>query len=305
MPSLFDRPFVPAPTGITGHDLDRADELRRDPEAVFAARMHPGARWLLLDDLKPHLDEEGALLWSRKSDLPDAGDMIFLGFENGLPRFAMAGPADPDEGAPMDARAAAMRLPARDAAIFAQARSLIDWHGKHCFCGVCGSPTEVAKAGHSRLCSACSHEHFPRTDPVVIMLAVTDTHALVGRQPMFPKGFMSALAGFVEHGESLEEAVRRELKEEAGIETDRVAYVASQPWPFPYSLMIGAFAEATTTEISLDQDELEEAAWYTRTEVAAALSGGGPFATPPPFAIAHTLLRTWVDNGLEHGNDND
>lgn len=296
MPSLFDRPFTPAPTGLTGHDFDRADELRRDEEALFAARMHPGARWLLLDELKPHLTREGGLHWARKSDLPDGCEIIFLGFEHGLPRFAAAGPCDPDEAEAHDARAAAMNLPARDAAIVAQARSLIDWHARHRFCGACGGPTTLAKGGHVRVCGACHMEHFPRTDPVVIMLAVTDTHALLGRQPRFPAGFMSALAGFVEHGESLEEAVRREIKEEAGVETARVSYVASQPWPFPYSLMMGAFAEATTTDIKLDEEELEDARWYSRDDVKAALDGEGAFTVPPPFAIAHTLLRTWADH---------
>ncbi|MGB7406862.1 MAG: NAD(+) diphosphatase, partial [Pacificimonas sp.] len=120
---------------------------------------------------------------------------------------------------------------------------------------------------------------------------------LLGRQPMFPKGFMSALAGFVEPGESIEEAVRRETYEEVGIRSDRVAYVASQPWPFPSSLMIGAFAEATTTDITLDEHELEEARWYSRADVAAVMAGGGPFQAPPPMAIAWTLLQTWLDAG--------
>ncbi|MBZ6378344.1 NADH pyrophosphatase [Pacificimonas flava] len=296
MPSLFDRPFTPASVGLTGHDFDRADELRRDDEALFAARMHPGARWLMMDELSPHLDADGALVWSRRIDLPDGCESVFLGFEDGVPRFAAAGCCDPDEGQKADARGAAMQLPARDGAIVAQARSLLDWHGRHRFCGSCGSSTELAKGGHARVCAGCSMEHFPRTDPVVIMLAVTDTHALVGRQPGFPAGMMSALAGFVEHGESLEEAVRREILEEAGVRTGRVAYVASQPWPFPYSLMMGAFAEAETTDIRVDEDELEEARWVSKADVASALDGEAEFFLPPPFAIAHTLLRTWADS---------
>jgi NAD+ diphosphatase len=306
MPSLFDRPFVPAATGLTGHDYDRADELRRDEEALFAARMHPMARWLMLDDLRPHVDADGDLVWSRKSDLPDGCESVFLGFENGIPRFAAAGPCDPDDGAAVDARGAAMRLPGRDGAILAQARSLLDWHKRHRFCGACGSATMLAKGGHARVCQGCHLEHFPRTDPVVIMLAVTETHALVGRQPTFPPRMMSALAGFIEHGESLEEAVRREIREEAGVTCGRVAYVASQPWPFPYQLMMAAFAQAETTEITLDEEELEEARWFTRAEIAAALNGDGPFFAPPPFAIAHTLLRTWVENPEPAliGNDN-
>ena len=297
MPSFFDRPFTPAPVGFTGARIDRADDMRRNAEAIFAARMHPGARWLLLDGLKPHCTPEGRLFWSRRSELPDdAGEAIFLGMEDGAPRFACAGACEDGEVRAYDARGAAAHLPADEAAIVAQARSLIDWHERHRFCGRCGAPTEAQKAGYARQCAGCGLEHFPRNDPVVIMLAVTPDKALLGRQPMFPANFYSALAGFVEPGESLEEAVRRETFEEVGIRTNRVAYVASQPWPFPYSLMMGAFAEAETTDIRLQEDEIEDAGWYTRAEVEAALAGRGDFMTPPPFAIAHTLLRTWVDH---------
>ena len=156
-----------------------------------------------------------------------------------------------------------------------------------------------AKAGYSRTCQACNTEHFPRTDPVVIMLAIkrdaiNGDHALVGRGANFPKRFFSALAGFVEPGESLEEAVARELFEEAGIRVDKVRYLASQPWPFPSSLMIAAFAEATNVDITLDTDELEEARCVTKDEVRAALAGTGEWSAPPPMAIAHTLLKAWV-----------
>ncbi|EMD82938.1 NAD(+) diphosphatase [Pacificimonas flava] len=300
MVDFFDRPFTAAATGFTGSALDRADAMRGDEQAVFAARMHPGARWLMLDDLRPHCTADGALHWARRADLPEDAEHVFLGLQDGLPRFACAGCYGDDDAAPQDARAAAMHLPAGDGAVLAQARSLIDWHGRHRFCGGCGAPTEARKAGYARQCTGCGLEHFPRTDPVVIMLALhgegAGQRALLGRQGRFPPGFMSALAGFVEHGESLEEAVRRELFEETGVRTHRVAYVASQPWPFPYSLMMGAFAEAPSDQIKVDGEEIVEARWFTRDEIAAALAGEGELQVPPPMAIAHTLLKTWIEN---------
>ena len=305
MPSLFDKPFAPTPVGFSGHDLDRADELRRDEEALFAARLSPSARWLLLDELRPHLHADGGLYWSHKSDVPDDAEIVFLGFDRGEPRFACHGQCHPDDASAHDMRAAAMQLPAREAAIVAQARSLIDWNQRHRFCGQCGSQTRSKKGGHMRECATCRAEHFPRTDPVVIMLAVhgegDQERCLLGRQPVFPANFYSALAGFVEHGESLEEAVRRELMEEAGVATERVAYVASQPWPFPYSLMIGAFAEATDDRIKVDDEEIEDAGWYSREEVRAMLAGAHEIKLPPPLAIAHTLIRTWVEHGVLAG----
>jgi len=294
----FVDPLPAAPLGFVGNGLDRADEIRRDSESLWAARTRPDARWLVLDDLRPVMTADGDLRWTRRSELPSNAPEVFLGFADGAPRFAVAAKAsDLDDGEPVDARAAAVGLGDGRAAIVAQARSLIDWHARHGFCAVCGARTEPAKAGYQRTCTGCGAEHFPRTDPVVIMLAIDGDRCLLGRQPRFPKRFMSALAGFVEPGEGLEEAVRRELYEEAGIRTARVRYVASQPWPFPSSLMVGCFAEATSTDIQLDETELEDAAWFSRDEVRAALAGNGPFAVPPPLAIAYTLLKTWADLG--------
>ena len=295
-------PFARAvPTvGFTGSPLDRADALRKDPAAIVALRSRPDARWLVFDDLRPVMqaDAPGELLWAHRSDLPHDALSVFLGLDGDAPRFAAAGSADELPGTATDARAVGALLgasadPGR-AGIVAQARSLLDWHQRHPFCARCGAPTVLAKAGYARHCPACDAEHFPRTDPVVIMLAVKDGHALVGRQPGFPKRFFSALAGFVEPGESIEEAVARELFEEAGIGTHRVAYVASQPWPFPSSLMIGAFAEATSHELHIDGDEIEAARWVTKDEVRAALAGTGDWLAPPPLAIAHTLLKEWA-----------
>jgi NAD+ diphosphatase len=271
---------------------------------MVALRSRPDARWLVLDELKPVLTkgEHPDILWAYRSDVPHDAVSVFLGLapnkDGGAPRFAAAAPAADlvadFGGQVVDARAAAAMLGDGRAQIVAQARSLLDWHARHQFCAACGAKTVLNKAGYARTCQGCNAEHFPRTDPVVIMLAVKGEHALVGRGPNFPKRFFSALAGFVEPGESLEEAVARELFEEAGIRVGKVRYLASQPWPFPSSLMIAAFAEAVNLDITLDTDELEEARWVTKDDVRAALAGTGDWLAPPPLAIAHTLLKAWV-----------
>ena len=184
-------------------------------------------------------------------------------------------------------------------AILGQAKAILHWRARHGRCANCGAPTRIAAAGWRRECHACQAQHFPRTDPVVIMLAVDGERCLLGRQARFPKGMVSCLAGFVEPGETIEEAVRREIHEEAGIVCGEVAYVASQPWPFPSSLMIGCLARATSRAIAIDRNELEDARWFDRAEVVAMLGGRHPEGLwpPNPMAIAHHIMRYWAEGG--------
>jgi NAD+ diphosphatase len=181
----------------------------------------------------------------------------------------------------------------------AEAKAMLHWHARHRFCANCGAPTAVVESGWRRDCPACKATHFPRTDPVVIMLAIDGERCLLGRQSRFVRGMWSCLAGFVEPGETIEEAVRRETREEAGITCGRVSYFATQPWPFPMSLMTGCHAEAVSTEITIDRTELEDARWFDREEVALMLLRRHPerIGTPPPVAIAYHIIRAWVEDG--------
>lgn len=282
--------------GFTGSGLDRADHLRLDEARMRELTFHIEARLLRLSVLDPVLDEDGSLLWTSLPEAEDGAEFIFLGLDRDRPLFA---PLVRTSGTGRRAWSIFQLLGLmrpRDAAIWGAARSLNEWHNRHLFCGACGSPTASFRAGWGRKCTGCTAEHFPRVDPVVIMLAEHEGRVLLGRQPQYPQGRYSALAGFVEPGESIEEAVARELAEEAGIVATNVRYVASQPWPFPGSLMIACIADAGSDEIVLDRQELEDAIWVDRAGVAAAMAGvpGAPFLAPPPYAIAHTLLDRWL-----------
>lgn len=285
------------PLGFTGARLDRADQVRVDAERFAAAAADPRALCLALDGIDFLPGEGGGLHWE-PFDPADPRAPILLGIDAaGVPHFVR----EPAPGQRIDARSrTVMRLlpllSGEDAALYGGARSLVDWHARHRFCAVCGAPTGLFRGGWGRRCDACGAEHFPRVDPVVIMLAEFEDRVLVGRQPGFRPGFFSALAGFVEPGESLEEAVARELFEEAGIRVADVAYVASQPWPFPSSLMIGCRARALDPALTLDTTEIEAAMWVDRAGVRAALAGAmdAPFVAPPSLAIARHLLEEWA-----------
>jgi NAD+ diphosphatase len=283
---------LPPEPFFAGPGLDRVDQLRAQPDAIAALLHDPSARALSWDNGAPAIDAAGALMWQAV----DPGDApLFLGLRDGEPRFS----ALPDGKIAFDTRAhfgLLGQLGERDAPLFATALSLANWHRRHLFCSVSGHSTLVVRGGWSRQCVDCGAEHFPRTDPVVIMLATHDDRLLLGRQPQYPAGRYSALAGFVEPGETIEAAVARELHEEAGIHVADVRYVASQPWPFPSSLMIGCTSRALGEELVIDRTELDDARWFTREEVAASMAKAGPFVPPPRFAIAHTLLQDWLDH---------
>ncbi len=300
---------------FAGNPLNRASEKRTDANWIESKRRDPSSLIFPMWKLEPFL------LGSEKSSAaaqlgmfhPGVADSlasasapcIFLGLEGDTAVFALdvTEAADPAKEGPLagrgyfrDARVAASMVSVRDAAIIAQAKALIDWHQRHGFCPRCGAPTKIMDAGYRRLCGKCNAEHFPRVDPVVIMLAIEGDACLVGRGKLFPAAMFSALAGFVEPGETIEEAVRRELMEEASVQVGEVTYYATQPWPFPSSLMIGCFAQATSREVKADETELAEVRWLERS-VARELVAGKKvdgIMVPPPIAIAHHLIKTWA-----------
>jgi len=279
---------LPPEPFFAGPGLDRADAFRADEPAIRALATTASARQLKWRDGLPELADDGRLVWG-PAEQPD----LFLGLDGDIPCFSAVEEVTPD------ARAAFPRmavLHADDAPLFAAALSLSRWHLRHRFCANSGHPTEIVRGGWSRRCASCGAEHYPRVDPVVIMLAEHDGKLLLGRQPQYPPNRYSALAGFVEVGETMEAAVARELFEEAGIRVRNIRYVASQPWPFPSSLMFGCHADAENADLTIDTTELEDARWFTRDEVIAALTEqpDAPFLPPPPTAIARTLLERWV-----------
>lgn len=296
-----------APLVFAGSPLDRGESIRRSQADLEAQAARPETRCILLHADRPAVGEDQALLrfpLSESASWDATGPMIYLGEKDGQPLFAceLASEIKLPEGSDWpDARSAAMAMPHDDAALFAHAKSLFAWRQRHLFCSNCGSHTEQKSGGARRICPSCGAEHFPRVDPVVIMLAVDGDKCLLGRQASWPQGMWSALAGFVEPAETLEEACARELEEEAGVVADIAAtrYVMCQPWPFPSSLMVGLVAPVLNADITLDTHELEDARWFTRDE-ARELYGFAEAQSEykPSIAIGRRLIELWVDGKI-------
>jgi NAD+ diphosphatase len=300
------------PLGYTENSLQRAAEQRRDAAALEAlcaggqAGVYAiGGELVVLKKNGGALDPLFSLDEARAFGATT--ELVFLGLIAGSGRFGIG--LEPAAIEPLkiaadlavvDLRSIAVQgLVARDhLAPLAEAKALLHWHARHRFCSNCGTLSQAVDGGWRRDCAGCRAQHFPRTDPVAIMLAIAGERCLLGRQARFAPGMWSCLAGFVEPGESIEDAVRRETREEAGIVCGRVGYFASQPWPFPSSLMIGCHTEALSHDIVVDRDELEDARWFDRDEVAAMLvrKHRDGLTTPPPVAIAHHIIRAWVEN---------
>lgn len=300
---------------FTGNPLNRASEKRTDADWIASKRRDRSSLVLPIWRLEPFL------LGPEKSDPPielgllqpgiadslasSEAPCIFLGLDGDRAIFALdvSEAGEPAQVGPIaglghfrDARTAAQMVAIKDAAIIGQAKALIDWHQRHGFCPRCGAPTQIMDAGYRRLCGKCNAEHFPRVDPVVIMLATEGEACLVGRGKKFPPEMFSALAGFIEPGETIEEAVRRELMEEASVKVGEVTYYATQPWPFPSSLMIGCFAKAESRDAKADDQEIAEVRWLERRIARELIEGKqvDGLRVPPPVAIAHHLIRTWA-----------
>ena len=304
--------------------VNRAAHRRSDPEWLANAKGQGDVLVLALRGGEPLLDGPTGpnvgfgrrhsgparpLFWlgPEAFELATGAPNVFLGTDTrSAPIFAIDLPEEFDLSASpltglagfQDMRGAVQMLPALDANLAATARSLFEWHRRHGFCANCGSATDVVEAGWKRACPNCGAEHWPRTDPVAIMLAVRGDKCLLGRGAGWPEGFLSALAGFVEPGETVEQAAARELEEEAGIKADpaNAEYLFCQPWPFPSSLMMGLVLPADSEEISVEQDELEFATWVSRDEARQMLAGQHPdYFCPPPMAVAHHILKVWAE----------
>jgi NAD+ diphosphatase len=301
--------------GYTASAIDRAANRRDDETTLAQLKAHDragvyliGGELVVLKNIGNELDplfsvkEAGALGIAR--------EMVFLGLSSEAPRFGLA--LDPASVEPLKARNDLKITDLRSIAVgamvgadhlppLAEAKALLGWHARHRFCPNCGAPTGVVQGGWRRDCPSCKSQHFPRTDPVVIMLVIAGDRCILGRSPRFAATMWSCLAGFAEPGETIEDAVRREVHEEVGIRAGRVKYFASQPWPFPSSLMIGCHAQALSEEIVIDRSEIEAARWFEREELALMLTRRHPegLTTPPPVAIAHHIVRNFVEDGCD------
>ena len=299
--------------GYTESRLARVAERRRDAVAAAAMSADANAGVYLMGGemivLKQDTPCEALFTFEEARALAPIVETVFLGLADGAPRFGVG--LAPDDAAALKTRSDLVVTDLRSIAVqglvagehlppIAEAKAVLHWHARHRFCSNCGAPTVVVDAGWRRDCAQCQAQHFPRTDPVVIMLAIDGDDCLLGRSPRFIPNMWSCLAGFLEPGETIEDAVRRETLEEASITTGRVRYLASQPWPFPSSLMIGCYAEATSREIVVDTEELEDARWFSKDELARMLMRRHEegLTTPPPVAIAHHIIRSFVEGEI-------
>ena len=283
-----------APIAFSGSPIDRADNLRADPDAL-AGMMNWKARLLALDELMPSLDDNNRLVWGTLADAPEDAELVFLGIDRTdggeKPCFAAVpakGDASPRMANPQ-LWALMATLDPGDLALYGGARSLIDWHARHRFCAECGGNTKVAKGGWQRGCESCNAQHFPRTDPVTIMLAEHEGRLMLGRGKGWPEGAFSALAGFVEPGETIEEAVQREVFEESGVRVRDVSYIASQPWPFPSQLMIGCHSYADDDALVIDETEMAEIIWSRANRWNPRLQATGHFVLHRRMPLLTTL----------------
>jgi NAD+ diphosphatase len=276
------------PNTFAGGALDRAGPQRRDDAWVAARLADPATRVVAASESGVVVARERPRLFA-VDELPDGLELVLLGIDgDGRAVFA----ADPGDGFPGERRGLrdlAPVLSQAEGGMVAHAVAMLNWHRRHRFCSNCGAPTDSREAGHTRRCPRCATEHHPRTDPVVIMLVTDGDRTLLGRQAQWPAGRYSALAGFVEPGESLEEAVAREVREEAGVQVADVRYRSSQPWPFPSSLMLGFSARWAGGEPMVRDGELEDVGWFTRAAIV-----GGDVLLPPPTAIARRLIDEWL-----------
>lgn len=299
---------MPRRNRLSWAGLDRVSHRREDSDWLDERRRAQSSRLILVWRSRSLIREDETpraiflSLLESEGMLPSREDLVLLGVEGDVTYFAadvshLEEPPESLEGASfLDLRQIGGRLEDRDGSLLAYARAMATWHARHRFCGACGSPTSSAQAGHLRVCSnaACGSEHFPRTDPAVIMLVHDRERALLGRQASWPPGVFSTLAGFVEPGESLEDAVTREVLEESGVRVADVRYHSSQPWPFPSSLMLGFHATATSVELDLAVSELEQVGWFGADELRE-LTERREVRLPPRLSIARRLIDDWLD----------
>ncbi len=291
---------------FAGNPLDRGEVERRDEEWLTVQANDPASLMLPMWQLNVPVSSDQTLIWLNVDDLRrfkvDAAP-VFLGRLDGRSHFVVdvsaveRGNIERDGLSFEDARTTAEYLSGPESGIVAQARAQLSWHGRHGFCAVCGHPTGIARGGQVRRCAGCGTEHYPRTDPVIITVVHDGDRCLLGqsRGRLVAMRRYSALAGFMDQGECIEEAVAREVMEESGIQVRAVRYHSSQPWPFPSSLMIGCHADAATTDIHFDPEEMADVQWFSRDEVRLALEERSEIlAIPGPTAIAHHLIRSWA-----------